>query len=667
MAKPTISLCMIVKDEEENLPRCLDSIKDVVDEIIVVDTGSTDKTIEIAKEFGAKIFHHKWKGDFSAARNVSLESATGDWILWLDADEELVTEDANKLRNLLYDEKHDAFFVTEYNFMEHGTSQAEVLTSMPLRIFRNKKEYRFKRPIHEQIADSIKEAGGGFAASGIRINHYGYAKEIVFSKEKIKRNIDILLKDLKENPRDSYANFHLGIGYQLLENYDKAISQFQKAFKYLDDMNVEFAPLIPRNLVVCLKAAKRYDEALKVIEDTLMVYPNFTDLEFVRGLIYIEQGKNHLAIGSFKKCLSMGESPAKYTAQRGCGSFRAWDGLGMAYAKIGYNQESVKAFSNALKLNSHDNFALENMGKILLAHDDVNDVRRYLEKLVDLSSEGVLLTMVFLFCGEGFIDEAVVYLNRAEELYQDSVRVQNAKATCCMHKGNFEVALSLLKGIPKKSLEYLPSRTKAVIVACAFGDFKTAKELMSELNELLPESNDLFEALVEVLEKESTRVAFSPRNRDENISFLEKVLNIFLELERFDEFERALGLYDILGVSTDEKSFRLGKIFYKHGCQELAAEELLKACDAGKGDAETYSILGKICEEKDMLEDAKVFYYHSLKENPKQLRPYTALAKIHTTLGEKQEVVGILQEGVRNLPDSEILRETLRTIQSVFF
>ncbi|HDP69598.1 MAG TPA: glycosyltransferase [Actinobacteria bacterium] len=667
MAKPTISLCMIVKDEEENLPLCLDSIKDIVDEIIVVDTGSTDKTVEIAKKFGAKVFHHEWKGDFSEARNASLEPATSDWILWLDADEELVAEDANKLKNLLFDKNHDAFFVTEYNFMEHGTSQAEVLTSMPLRIFRNKKEYRFKRPIHEQIAESIKEAGGRFADSGIRINHYGYAKEIVFSKEKIKRNIDILLKDLKENPRDSYANFHLGIGYQLLENYDKAISQFQKAFKCLDDMNVEFAPLIPRNLVVCLKAAKRYDEALKVIEDTLMVYPNFTDLEFVRGLIHIEQGKNHLAIGSFKKCLSMGESPARYTAQRGSGSFRAWDGLGMAYAKIGYNQESVKAFSNALRLNSHDNFALENLGKILLAHDDVNDVRRYLEKLMDLSSEDVLLTLIFLFCGEGYVDEAIIYLNEAEKFYSGSVRVQNAKATCCMHEGDFEAALSLLKGIPKKSLEYLPSRTKAVIAACAFSDFKTAKELVSELNESLAEPNNLIEALMEVLEKGSTSVAFSPRNRDGNLSFLENALNFFLELKRFDEFERALGLYDALGVSAGEKSLRLGKLLYKRGYQDLAAEELLKACEAKKGDAEAFAVLGKACLEKNMLDDAKVFYCHSLEKNPKQLRPYTALAKIHSSLGEKQETINILQEGVRNLPDSEILRETLRTIQATLF
>ncbi len=86
---PTLSLCMIVKNEEKHLARCLSSVKDVADEIVIVDTGSTDKTIEIAESFSAKIFHFDWVNDFSAARNFALSKCTGDWILYLDADEEL--------------------------------------------------------------------------------------------------------------------------------------------------------------------------------------------------------------------------------------------------------------------------------------------------------------------------------------------------------------------------------------------------------------------------------------------------------------------------------------------------------------------------------------------------------------------------------------------------
>ena len=85
--KNEISLCMIVKNEEEYLPRCLENIKDIVDEIIIVDTGSTDKTVEIAKSYGAKVYYFKWNNNFSEARNVSLKYATKDWILILNVDD----------------------------------------------------------------------------------------------------------------------------------------------------------------------------------------------------------------------------------------------------------------------------------------------------------------------------------------------------------------------------------------------------------------------------------------------------------------------------------------------------------------------------------------------------------------------------------------------------
>ena len=97
----TLSLCMITKNEEKNLSRCLDSIKDIVDEIIIVDTGSTDKTVEIAKSYGAHIYHYDWNNDFSKARNVSLQKATKDWILVLDADEVLPYEEGLKLKNII--------------------------------------------------------------------------------------------------------------------------------------------------------------------------------------------------------------------------------------------------------------------------------------------------------------------------------------------------------------------------------------------------------------------------------------------------------------------------------------------------------------------------------------------------------------------------------------
>jgi len=107
-----LSLCMIVKNEEANLSRCLDSVKDIVDEIIIIDTGSTDNTVRIAESYGAKVFSIQWNDDFSEARNASLEKANGKWILLMDADDELAQEDRHKVRDLLVDGIEGYFFKT---------------------------------------------------------------------------------------------------------------------------------------------------------------------------------------------------------------------------------------------------------------------------------------------------------------------------------------------------------------------------------------------------------------------------------------------------------------------------------------------------------------------------------------------------------------------------
>ena len=150
----TLSLCMIVKDEEAMIGRCLASVREAVDEIVVVDTGSGDRTVEIAEEHGARVLHHAWTGDFSAARNVSFDAATSDWILYLDADELLVDGDAEALRALTGQTWREAFFLVETNHtgeLESGTAT----THDALRVFRNRPGYRFSGRIHEQIIDTL--------------------------------------------------------------------------------------------------------------------------------------------------------------------------------------------------------------------------------------------------------------------------------------------------------------------------------------------------------------------------------------------------------------------------------------------------------------------------------------------------------------------------------
>ena len=150
----TLSLCMIVKDEEEMLPRCLAAVAPAVDEIVIVDTGSTDRTIEIAREYSATVIEREWTGSFSDARNVSFEAATGDWIIYLDADEVLVPEDVDRLRDLTGRTWREAFYLVETSYTgELGDGAA--ITNNALRVFRNRPHYRFEGRLHEQIAHNL--------------------------------------------------------------------------------------------------------------------------------------------------------------------------------------------------------------------------------------------------------------------------------------------------------------------------------------------------------------------------------------------------------------------------------------------------------------------------------------------------------------------------------
>ena len=169
--KKGISLCMIVKNEERSLSRTLESIKELVDEIIVVDTGSTDNTAQIAKSYNAKVFNFKWIDDFSAARNESLLHANHEWILTLDADEYLDNSSLKQIRNAIKDNHHPTCF--EFRVISDvGTQNPN--ESRVIRMFSNGYNILFKNKVHEQITHSIKATNAKILRVNAKIFHDGY-------------------------------------------------------------------------------------------------------------------------------------------------------------------------------------------------------------------------------------------------------------------------------------------------------------------------------------------------------------------------------------------------------------------------------------------------------------------------------------------------------------
>lgn len=210
-----ISLCMIVKNEEHCLDRCLKSARDFVDEIIIVDTGSTDRTVEIAESYGARIYHHPWENDFSKHRNQSLSYATGDWIFQLDADEELFGEDGKMLRRLAAEGKVD-YYNCQFHDLNKDGSVHGVFNLV--RFFRNGMGMHFTQRVHNQL--QLRGAG---TFSAIRIRHYGYALSQEKMDAKHVRTTTLLEEMLRENPEDAYSRFQLASSYSMHKEYDKVV------------------------------------------------------------------------------------------------------------------------------------------------------------------------------------------------------------------------------------------------------------------------------------------------------------------------------------------------------------------------------------------------------------------------------------------------------------
>jgi glycosyltransferase involved in cell wall biosynthesis len=222
---PTISLCMIVKNEEELLPQCLDSLKSAVDEIIIVDTGSTDRTVEIADSYGARVYHYPWENDFSKHRNQSIQYASNDWILIMDADEEFFPEDAVNLKSTIKERKADFLYLKCYDLEKTGKVHG---VFNQVRLFRNGLGMQYANQVHNQL-----QTVGKGAYCKLRFRHYGYDLSPEKMHQKHLRTTSLLREKIQENPEDPYLHQQLAASYSMNREFEKAIEEGELALELM--------------------------------------------------------------------------------------------------------------------------------------------------------------------------------------------------------------------------------------------------------------------------------------------------------------------------------------------------------------------------------------------------------------------------------------------------
>lgn len=292
MSSPTLSACLIVRNESLVLDRCLASLSGVVDEIVVVDTGSTDATPQIAAGFGARICRHAWQGDFSAARNVGLDVATSDWILAIDADEYVDAGSRHHVRAAVDHTDADGILLTVRNLLAPD-DLIQSAESRIVRLFRRRDDIRFAGIIHEEVTAAITRRGGRIAGSPIVIVHDGYASDTTQGAgTRAERNLPLLLRAAADTPLDPYLHFHLGATYQHLGRHADARRHLQQVWQLPHEgLNTEILANAAVRLAQLALADRRHESVVRYAGRALELEPHHVLAHYLAGLALMRLGR----------------------------------------------------------------------------------------------------------------------------------------------------------------------------------------------------------------------------------------------------------------------------------------------------------------------------------------------------------------------------------------
>ena len=314
-SRPRVSLTMIVKNEAATLGQCLASVRDLVDEMIVVDTGSKDNTKEIAVQCGARVFDFSWCDSFAAARNEALRHAPGEWILWLDADEYFDDANRDKLRRLLgsLDHQNAAFVMKQSSPSQQGGSAMLV---DQVRLFRNLPAIRWDYRVHEQILLSVRRAGHEVHFTDITLTHTGYV-DPALRRSKLERNLRLLYLDLAERPEDAFTLFNLGWAYTDHGRHAEAIPYLQRSLEHSRPAD-SITPKLYALLTQSHRKLGQLREAHAVCRAGRIRCPEDAELLFLEGQLAHEVGDRATARSCWQRLLASSNGSANVPETPDC-------------------------------------------------------------------------------------------------------------------------------------------------------------------------------------------------------------------------------------------------------------------------------------------------------------------------------------------------------------
>jgi tetratricopeptide (TPR) repeat protein len=461
-----ISLCMIVKNEEDWIEGALESVRSIVDEIIIADTGCTDRTLERVRRFEPKVLDIQWTEDFGAARNQTLAEARQPWILVLDADERIAAEDLPLIKDAIK-RGQDGFHLTQRNYVfgnqvfgwtanagqyAEGKQYPGYVDNPLIRLFRNHSSLRFRGAVHEIIDPTRLPASFKFDSIPVVIHHYGKVRgeERVIAKQH--HYLTLGLKKIQEDPTNAKAHLDLGIQFQELQRHAEAVECFKKAFA------MSKLPVALLYAAISEKLGGRAIEALELLDRAVKVGLNTFDVKLERGNTLLMLGRVDEALREYRASERM--NPKSPIAVFNCG---------LTLRKLGDNAGAEACYEKALRLDpAFDKAALELatlrgtaavglLAELVARRPDYREARLTLAKTyIELNDPG----------------NAVATLERAAE---DDVVARSLLGAAYLQKGDLDDAQRHLEFAFRKDRTLLDARINLAQLYARRGDMGKAE------------------------------------------------------------------------------------------------------------------------------------------------------------------------------------------------
>ncbi|WP_049825078.1 glycosyltransferase family 2 protein [Paenibacillus sp. 1-18] len=611
----TISLCMIVKNEEKVLDRCLSSVENKVDEIIIIDTGSTDSTMEIARKYTKKVYSYQWADDFAAARNRSLEYAESDYILVLDADEYL--ESDADLKTVVGSGK-DYYLIRIRNLLSFGWAH----THTAIRLFVNKPQLKYINRLHEHLDTMNENYEYSNEMADFVILHTGYMNETLAEKDKLSRNLPIMLKEVAENP-NGYNLFNTGNVYYSLGNYKKAIEYYQRSYPLSKDKS--YTPELLTKIATCLSYLGKHEEGLRVLEDAVEIFPNTVDLRYAQGKIYFEAGYFRDAELTFRKCIIMGDKGI--TVTEGAGGYGAHYYLSLLYYKKG---ELAKSYDEIIKVIQEKKLFVPGLNHyfeiILKGNIPFEDVKQNINNIYNISNvEELRWLMESMYSlRHPLLNE---YLNSYNLTVEDKIR-----AVALLFDKKYEESKHCWEQISVGEENALD----VLVLATILNDQTLFQLIQPLLNLSNKEQKTLYTFL---MDGENDKKPVITTRTEEIIM---KVITHLISLQEFDVFEK---VSTMILKSDVNINIRMGEVLVNYGFNEIAIDVLSKCFERQPRNSLLVRLLGDVCLKSGYLQDAQLFYSRLLELKP-EYSSYERCFNLYEALDDS-EGMGVIKAEIK--------------------